>query len=71
MADDYTPTTQEVRWDLNESDTARDRFGRWGRAGEAFDRWLAAHDAEKRAEWEAGAVGVSYTKQAASDTRRV
>ncbi len=49
MADDYTPTTKEVRWDFNESDTARDRFGGWGSAGAAFDRWLAAHDAEVRA----------------------
>lgn len=52
MTDDYTPTTEEVCefWASRQTyehdwtiDTARS----------IFDRWLAAHDAAKRAEWEA------------------
>ena len=45
---DYTPTTATVR------ERFADGFGlNYARALEDFDRWLAAHDAEKRAEWEA------------------
>ncbi len=50
---DYTPTTEEVREDyaigLNEGVGA----GWYDHRRVEFDRWLAAHDAEKRAEWEA------------------
>ena len=50
---DYTPTTEEVREDyalgLNEGVGA----GWYDEHRVEFDRWLAAHDAEKRAEWEA------------------
>lgn len=63
MADDYTPTTGEVREQF-----ARGARGTHGGSAESaayrhaneqnrFDRWLtamlAAHDAAKRAEWEA------------------
>lgn len=56
MADNYTPTTEEVRGDYAnfqlpaEGGDFRDEYAD-GLAG--FDRWLAAHDADKRAEWEA------------------
>ena len=44
---DYTPTTEEVRSRyFNGSGRILPAFGE-------FDAWLAAHDAEKRAEWEA------------------
>ena len=42
VADGYAPTTEEVRAEASRA------FG-----GDWFDRWLAAHDAQKRAEWEA------------------
>ena len=56
---EYTPSTGEVR-----EQYARGARGGYGGSAEAgahrhvneqnrFDRWLAAHDAEKRAEWEA------------------
>ena len=53
---DYTPTTEEIReyvetggeprpWvELDEAEEAREKA-----RGEAFDRWLAVHDAEVRA----------------------
>ena len=53
---EYTPTTEEIReyietggeprpWvELDEAEEAREKA-----RGEAFDRWLAAHDAEVRA----------------------
>ena len=45
---DYTPTTATVR------ERFADGFGlNYARALEDFDRWIAAHDAVKRAEWEA------------------
>ena len=47
MADDYTPTTTEVREYYMKSAEADDRR-------DEFNRWLAARDAQKRAEWEAG-----------------
>lgn len=40
---EYTPTTGEIR----------DRWGKMPHLRAEFDRWLAAHDGEKRAEWEA------------------
>lgn len=43
---DYTPTTEEVRDWIAWSDQPRDRFGGPESAAEAFDRWIAAHDAE-------------------------
>lgn len=53
MADDYTPTMEKLRMAWIAS--------RWESAGQLrsegsddeFDRAIAAHDAEKRAEWEA------------------
>ena len=53
---DYTPTTEEVR-----EDYALGRNEVVGAEGydphrAEFYRWLAAHDAEKRAEWEAEAA---------------
>ena len=44
---DYTPTTEEVRIKYRLSS------GRQPGDFAEFDRWLAAHDAVKRAEWEA------------------
>ena len=44
---DYTPTTEEVRIKYRLSS------GRQPGDFAEFNRWLAAHDAEKRAEWEA------------------
>lgn len=52
MADDYTPTTQAVRLNYITANAGPYRGG-GANAAAAFDRWLAAHDAEKRAEWEA------------------
>ena len=46
MADDYTPTTTEVREYYMKSAEADDRR-------DEFNRWLAGRDAQKRAEWEA------------------
>lgn len=39
---DYTPTTEDVRDKFKRSSTRQFRKA----YGEAFDRWLAAHDAE-------------------------
>lgn len=58
---DYTPTTEEMRgnyvsnlFEGGGSDEARAEWDYERENGEQiFDRWLAAHDAEKRAEWEA------------------
>ena len=65
MADDYTPTTAEVRerfidgFPIDTWAVSRDQ------CGQDFDAWLAAHDAEKRAEWEAeqGEVEWEYAVQ--------
>lgn len=59
MTDEWTPTTEQVR-----SHYVFDQSDRWDPdRGEAFDRWLAANDAEVRAsvvpeepEWEYGTV---------------
>ena len=50
---DYTPTTNEVRnaWWRDQCPEGDLDFDDVYNA--AFDRWLAVHDAEKRAEWEA------------------
>ena len=45
---DYTPTTEAIRGRIIQRGIG------WGFYGlDEFDRWLAAHDAAKRAEWEA------------------
>ena len=45
---DYTPTTEAIRGRIIQRGIG------WGFYGlDEFDRWLATHDAEKRAEWEA------------------
>ncbi|WP_295103121.1 hypothetical protein [uncultured Microbacterium sp.] len=46
---DYTPSTGEVR---RRYAYARSAGNKNQSAVAEFDRWLAAHDAEKRAEWE-------------------
>ncbi|WP_323986220.1 hypothetical protein [Microbacterium plantarum] len=66
MAEQYTPTTEEVREYLEAADrvTAHMFSPDAPDAAEAFDRWLAAHDAQVRAEairtaaggWEYGAI---------------
>jgi hypothetical protein len=55
VADDYTPTTEEVREAVAEWAWSRRMFRPElsQSDGREADRWLAAHDAEKRAEWEA------------------
>ena len=72
MTDDYTPTTAEViRKYATGATWQRQRFS----AGEdEFIRWLAAHDAQKRAEWEAeqGELEWEYAYELIeSDTRDV
>ena len=49
---DYTPTTGEVRRRYAYARSGKPGHKNQGAVAE-FDRWLAAHDAEKRAEWEA------------------
>lgn len=59
---DYTPTTEEVRDYIRAADrVTAHMFAAGADSIEAFDRWLAAHDAEVRAgfvaeepEWEYG-----------------
>jgi len=47
----YTPTTEAIRGRIIQRGIG------WGFYGlDEFDRWLATHDAEKRAEWEAEPV---------------
>ena len=55
---EFTPTTEQVRSAYAHDPEAeyRDPVGFPAMQREnlrAFDRWLAAHDAQKRAEWEA------------------
>lgn len=52
MTDDYTPTTRGVRQGYASGKHRRKEMLPVA-AKKAFDRWLAAHDAQKRAEWEA------------------
>lgn len=49
--DEWMPSTEQVR-----SHYVFNQSNQWGaERGEAFDRWLAAHDAEVRAEaWDEG-----------------
>jgi hypothetical protein len=47
---DYTPPLEDVR---NHYAYGCGPEHTWAESREDFDRWLAAHDAEKRAEWEA------------------
>ena len=48
MTERYIPTTEEIKRDAT-------RLGGW--QPQAFDRWLAAHDAEVRAEaWDDGYI---------------
>ena len=49
---DYAPTTGEVRRRYAYARSGKPGHKNQGAVAE-FDRWLAAHDAEKRAEWEA------------------
>lgn len=52
MTDPYTPTTEEIREYLEAADrvTAHMFSPDAPDAAEAFERWLAAHDAQVRAE---------------------
>ena len=62
---DYTPTTEDIRGRIVQRGIG------WGFYGlEEFDRWLAAHDAEKRAEWEAeqGETEWEYGSEGAEGT---
>ena len=70
---EFTPTTEQVRSAYAHDPEAeyRDPVGFPAMQREnlrAFDRWLAAHDAQKRAEWEAEQRGrreftAAYTTQ--------
>ncbi|HWU30211.1 MAG TPA: hypothetical protein VN041_14100 [Microbacterium sp.] len=57
MADDYTPSEARICIDFCTAAVRRGRpdgsFMSMEEADAAFFRWLAAHDAQKRAEWEA------------------
>ena len=61
MSDDYTPTTEQVRenfiWGAVDRGYTDD-----GIEGPAFDRWLAAHDAEVRAEQRGFDPGAEWTR---------
>ena len=60
---DYTPTTEAIRGRIIQRGIG------WGFYGlDEFDRWIAAHDAEKRAEWEAE-QGWEYAIGAQSEDR--
>lgn len=50
---DYTPTTEEVREDYELGRNEVAGAGGHDQHRAEFNRWLATHDAEKRAEWEA------------------
>jgi hypothetical protein len=52
VTNDYTPTAEQIREYIEAADRVVSSFAP-GDAATAFERWLAAHDAEKRAEWEA------------------
>ena len=63
---DYTPTTEAIRGRIIQRGIG------WGFYGlDEFDRWLATHDAEKRAEWEASSeqMSVKGQSQPAEDER--
>ncbi|MEJ6554043.1 hypothetical protein PQI51_03270 [Microbacterium esteraromaticum] len=64
---DYTPTTEQVRteWALSNPGGSPTTIMH---AEAAFDRWLAAHDAEKRAEWEAEHPDVAALREARAET---
>ncbi len=75
---EYTPTTDDVRRAYSPA------VGTWADSRAAFDRWLAAHDAEMRAsvlaeqgesEWEYGygtgpAYWTAYDREHAEESRR-
>ena len=50
---DYTPTTEDVLEDYAIGRNEEVGAGWYDQHRAEFSRWLAAHDAEKRAEWEA------------------
>lgn len=58
MADDYTPTTDEVRSGYGRDDAVRPVTSR--RLHVQFDRWLAAHDAELLARVQPSREEVAY-----------
>ena len=64
MSEQYVPTTKQVR--LSAADMHANRVAR-----PAFDRWLAAHDAEVKAEaWEEGHSWGWSDAQGAHDVRQ-
>ena len=65
---DYTPTAEDVREDYAIGRNEEVGAGWYGQHRAEFDRWLAAHDAEKRAEWEAE-QGWEYAIGAQSEDR--
>lgn len=59
---DYTPTTEAIRGRIIQRGIG------WGFYGlDEFDRWLAAHDAAKRAEWEAEQGETEWEYEATPD----
>ena len=63
---DYTPTTEAIRGRIIQRGIG------WGFYGlDEFDRWLATHDAEKRAEWEAEQGETEYGATNVDDDRPV
>ena len=77
MADDYTPSDFEPFSDAEMREIFLDRdLEEWAKlnpqhrnaSGEDWDRWLAAHDAAKRAEWEAEHPDVAALREARAET---
>lgn len=71
MADQYTPTTEEVR---EEFWAASGQPRRGGAAFAEFDRWLAAHDAQvldaffdemEKRNWSTGVCDITTARNAA------
>lgn len=55
---EYVPTTEEIAgWWAHKGDSPASPYyaSKLTKRAKEFDRWLATHDAEKRAEWEAEA----------------
>lgn len=65
---DYAPTTEDVREDYAIGRNEVIGAGWYSLHRAEFDRWLAAHDAVKRAEWEAE-QGWEYAIGAQSEDR--
>lgn len=59
---DYTPTTEDVLEDYAIGRNEEVGAGWYDQHRAEFSRWLAAHDAEKRAEWERAAAEKAWDR---------